>query len=81
MGNKLNYPLQILLVRKIIRLFEINIFEVGIISLKLDAQGFILVFALNDISAFEEAKKLKDQIFRIKQAKVPIVLCGNKCVL
>lgn len=45
-----------------------------------DAHGFILVFALNDASTFDEAKRLKEQVFRIKQKKVPIVLCGNKCV-
>ena len=46
-----------------------------------DGQGFVLVFALNDIRTFEEAKQLRKQIFKVKQTKkIPIVFCGNKCV-
>ena len=46
-----------------------------------DGQGFILVFALNDIRTFEEAKQLREQLFKLKDSrKVPVILCGNKCV-
>ena len=44
-------------------------------------QGFLLVFALNEKSSFEEIKMLRDQIIKLKNKKnVPLVICGNKCV-
>jgi GTPase KRas protein len=47
-----------------------------------DGQGFILVFALNDIRTFEEAKHLREQLFKVKDSTdVPVILCGNKCDL
>ncbi|KAJ3379215.1 hypothetical protein HDU92_006833 [Lobulomyces angularis] len=46
-----------------------------------DGKGFLLVFALNDKSTLEEVKQLRDQILKLKDTKkVPIVICGNKCV-
>lgn len=45
-----------------------------------DGKGFLLVFAMNDRSTFEEIKQLRDQIVKVKDTKrVPLVLCGNKC--
>lgn len=47
-----------------------------------DGKGFLLVFAMNDRSTFEEIKQLRDQIVKVKDTKrVPLVLCGNKCDL
>ncbi|KAJ3108357.1 hypothetical protein HDU97_001482 [Phlyctochytrium planicorne] len=44
--------------------------------------GFLLVFALNDVSSFEEVKQLREKIIKLKDTKkVPIVICGNKCDL
>jgi len=46
-----------------------------------DGKGFLLVFALNDKNTFEEVRQLRDQIIKLKDTKrVPIVICGNKCV-
>lgn len=46
-----------------------------------DGKGFLLVFALNDKNTFEEVKQLREQIVKLKDTKrVPIVICGNKCV-
>lgn len=46
-----------------------------------DGKGFLLVFALNDKSTFEEVKQLREQIVKLKDTKrVPIVICANKCV-
>lgn len=41
-------------------------------------QGFILCFAINDETSFNEAKELHAAILRAKEARPPIVLCGNK---
>lgn len=47
-----------------------------------DGKGFLLVFALNDKSTFEEVKQLREQIVKLKDTKrVPIVICANKCDL
>lgn len=46
-----------------------------------DGKGFLLVFALNDKSSYEEMQLLKDQIIKLKDTKkVPFVICANKCV-
>ena len=46
-----------------------------------DGKGFLLVFALNDKTTFEEVKQLREQIVKLKDTKrVPLVVCGNKCV-
>ncbi|KAJ3031413.1 hypothetical protein HDV00_008355, partial [Rhizophlyctis rosea] len=45
-----------------------------------DGKGFLLVFALNDKTTFEEVKQLREQIVKLKDTKrVPLVVCGNKC--
>ena len=47
-----------------------------------DGKGFLLVFAINDKSTFEEVKQLREQIIRLKDTKrVPLVMIGNKCDL
>jgi GTPase KRas protein len=46
------------------------------------ADGFILVYAINDLESFESLKSRYDRIVRNKQGqKVNIVLVGNKCDL
>ncbi len=46
-----------------------------------DGKEFLLVFALNDRNTFEEVKQLREQILKLKDTKkVPVVICGNKCV-
>jgi len=45
-------------------------------------QGFLLVYAVNSRTSFEECKNLRNQILRARDKdadKVPIVLLGNKC--
>jgi GTPase KRas protein len=45
-------------------------------------QGFILVYAINSRSSFEEIHEFRSQILRIKDRdNVPSVLVGNKCDL
>ncbi|TPX37346.1 hypothetical protein SeLEV6574_g07914 [Synchytrium endobioticum] len=47
-----------------------------------DGKGFLLVFALNDKSTFEEIKQLREQIIRLKDTRrVPLMMVGNKCDL
>ncbi|KAJ3280993.1 hypothetical protein HK104_000271, partial [Borealophlyctis nickersoniae] len=47
-----------------------------------DGKGFLLVFALNDKTTFEEVKQLREQVIKLKDTKkVPLVICGNKCDL
>lgn len=42
--------------------------------------GFILVYAVNSSTSFDDCTKLRQQILRIKEKdQVPIVLVGNKC--
>ena len=46
-----------------------------------DGKGFLLVFALNDKTSFEEMQQLRDQIIKLKDTKkVPFTVCANKCV-
>ena len=46
------------------------------------ADGFILVYAINDTESFENLKSKYERIVRNKQgSKVNIVLVGNKCDL
>ena len=45
-------------------------------------EGFIVVYAVNSRATFDEVTKFRDQIIRVKDAaKVPMVICGNKCDL
>lgn len=45
-----------------------------------DGKGFLLVFALNSKSSYDEMLQLKEQIIRLKDTKkVPFVICANKC--
>ncbi|PWN50461.1 putative RSR1-GTP-binding protein [Violaceomyces palustris] len=41
-------------------------------------QGFILVFSLTHLASVNELGPLREQIVRIKNARVPLVLVGNK---
>jgi small GTP-binding protein len=42
--------------------------------------GFILVYAVNSSTSFDDCNKLRSQILRIKEKeKVPMILVGNKC--
>lgn len=42
-------------------------------------QGFLLVYAINNRSSFEEVAAFRDQIHRVKDSdKVPMVMVGNK---
>jgi GTPase KRas protein len=45
-------------------------------------QGFILVYAIDSRSSFEELHEFRSQILRVKDRdNVPLVLVGNKCDL
>ena len=41
-------------------------------------QGFVLVFSLTQLGSVNELGPLREQIVRIKDKQVPIVLVGNK---
>ena len=42
-------------------------------------QGFIIVYSITSKASFEEVKKFRDQVVRVKDSdKVPIVVVGNK---
>ena len=45
------------------------------------ANGFILVFAINDEGSFESMKSYVQKINKNTQTKLPIILVGNKCDL
>jgi small GTP-binding protein len=45
------------------------------------AQGFLLVFALNDKESLVKLEKLKDRIMKIKRENTQIIIVGNKCDL
>lgn len=45
------------------------------------AQGFLLVFAINDKESIVRIEKLRERILKIKRTNVPIVIVGNKCDL
>jgi small GTP-binding protein len=45
------------------------------------AQGFLLVFAVNDKESIVRLEKLRERILKIKRNNVPIVIVGNKCDL
>ncbi len=45
------------------------------------AQGFLLVYAINDKESIVRLEKLRDRILKIKRGNVPIVIVGNKCDL
>lgn len=45
------------------------------------AQGFLLVFAINDKESIARLEKLRERILKIKKGSVPIVIVGNKCDL
>ena len=45
-------------------------------------EGFLLVFAVNNVKSFEDIHVYREQIKRVKDAEVvPMVLVGNKCDL
>merc|ERR1719474_1319990 len=45
-------------------------------------EGFLIVFAVNNATSFEEINAYREQIKRVKDAdEVPMVLVGNKCDL
>jgi len=48
-------------------------------------KGFLLVYDITSRRTFEEVVTLREQIYRVSDkdfsAKIPIVLCGNKCDL
>ena len=42
--------------------------------------GFVLVYAVNSSTSFDDCNKLRSQILRIKEKdNVPMILVGNKC--
>ena len=48
------------------------------------SHSFLIVYAINSRSSFEEVEAIRDQILRIRDAEassVGIVLIGNKCDL
>ena len=46
------------------------------------AEGFLLVFAINDKDSFEALASRRDRILKLKKGQnCPIVLVGNKCDL
>eukprot|EP01114_Cavostelium_apophysatum_P018160 TRINITY_DN5559_c0_g1_i2.p1 TRINITY_DN5559_c0_g1~~TRINITY_DN5559_c0_g1_i2.p1 ORF type:complete len:123 (+),score=25.02 TRINITY_DN5559_c0_g1_i2:339-707(+) len=48
-------------------------------------KGFLIVYDVTSRTTFEEVVALREQIYRVQDkdltAKIPIVLCGNKCDL
>ncbi|CAJ0823440.1 4932_t:CDS:10 [Entrophospora sp. SA101] len=45
-----------------------------------DGEGFLLVYSISSHSTFEQVKRFKDQMIRIKGSnKIPSILVGNKC--
>ena len=46
-----------------------------------NANGIILVFAINDKNSFEYLKNLVEQIKKNKMSGVPVIIVGNKCDL
>jgi small GTP-binding protein len=46
------------------------------------AEGFLLVFAINDKDSFESLVRRRDRILKLKKGQnCPIVIVGNKCDL
>jgi small GTP-binding protein len=46
------------------------------------AEGFLLVFAVNDRESFDCLTKKRDRVLKLKKGSIcPIVLVGNKCDL
>jgi GTPase KRas protein len=46
------------------------------------AEGFLLVYAINDKESFVRLEKTRDRILKLKKGKsCPIVIVGNKCDL
>ena len=43
------------------------------------AEGFLLVFAINDKESFNALKGKYDRIMKVKGSNCPIILVGNKC--
>ena len=47
-----------------------------------EANGFIIVYAIDDRVSFEEVERLHREFLRVRGEKnVPVVICGNKCDL
>ncbi|XP_028399623.1 GTPase HRas [Dendronephthya gigantea] len=45
-------------------------------------EGFLCVFAINNVKSFDDVHQYREQIKRVKDAdEVPMVLVGNKCDL
>lgn len=45
-------------------------------------EGFLLVYAVNDVESFEDLEKKRERILKIKKGEnCPIVVVGNKCDL
>lgn len=45
-------------------------------------EGFLMVYAINSRSSFDEISSFREQILRVKDAdRVPLMLVGNKCDL
>eukprot|EP00703_Trepomonas_sp_PC1_P005606 JAP91000.1 Rab-like protein [Trepomonas sp. PC1] len=43
--------------------------------------GFVIVYAIDNETSFEDTRKLHAQMMRIKEKKCPTILVGNKCDL
>lgn len=47
-----------------------------------EGDGYLIVYAINSKTTFEEAQVIREKIVRIKDSEVfPLVLAGNKCDL
>ena len=44
-------------------------------------QGFICAYSITSRCSFDEISYYREQILRIRQEKVPIIIVGNKCDL
>ena len=52
------------------------------VSYMRQGKGFIIVYAVDDRSSFEEVEEFYNDLIRTKgTSNVPIVICGNKCDL
>ena len=46
-----------------------------------NGQGFVLVYSITAQSTFNDLQDIREQILRVKDKNVPLVLVGNKCDL
>nr|KAG5694084.1 hypothetical protein BaRGS_033703 [Batillaria attramentaria] len=42
------------------------------------ADGFVLMYSVTDRASFNEARRLKDEVYRHRHSDIPIVLVANK---